>query len=178
MHNSDILCAQETHFSSLNPPKCSHENYPQVFTANAESKTKGVLINIKDSVAFKLHEVVQDPHGRFLILLCDLNTTTYTIINVCSPNKHQIRFFNKLMKKVRSHQKGLLIMCWDFNVTPDPSLDSTSHSKRSILAQNLKGHRYKTKIPYIIHPGTKQKEYHPQKIADAFSFYYSSLFTI
>lgn len=40
-----------------------------------------------------------------------------------------------------------------------------------LLAQNLKGHRYKTKIPIFIHSGTKQKEYHPQKITDAFKFY-------
>lgn len=47
-----------------------------------------------------------------------------------------------------------------------------------LLAQNLRGHRYRTKIPYIFHPGTKQKEFHPQKIADAFSFYYRSLYNL
>lgn len=47
-----------------------------------------------------------------------------------------------------------------------------------MLAQNLKGHRYKSKIPFVIHPGNKQKEYHPPKIADAFSYYYSSLYNL
>lgn len=93
-HNSDILCAQETHISSLAPPKCSHRNYPFVFTANADYKTRGVLITIRDTVAFMLHEEIKDPQGRFLILICDLNSTTYTIATVYSPNKHQVHFFN------------------------------------------------------------------------------------
>lgn len=66
LYNSDILCAQETHFSSLAPPKW---NYPFVFTANAYSETKGVLIAIRDTVAFTLHKAIIDPQVRFLILI-------------------------------------------------------------------------------------------------------------
>lgn len=113
-HHSDILCVQETHFKSSNPPKCSHKKFPHIFTANGDNKTKGVLTPVRDLVAFRLHEVVRDPHGRFLILICDLNSTTYTIVNVYSPNKHQIHFFNKLVKSVRSLQKGLLLLCGDY----------------------------------------------------------------
>lgn len=47
-----------------------------------------------------------------------------------------------------------------------------------LLAQTIKGHRIKAKIPYPIHPNTNQKEFHPQKIADAFSSYYSSLYNL
>lgn len=88
------------HFSSLVSPKCLHRNYPFVFIANAESKTRGVLIAIRDTVAFTLHEEIIDPQGRFLSLICDLNSTTYTIATVYSLNKHQVHFFNKLMKKI------------------------------------------------------------------------------
>lgn len=98
LHNSDILCAQETHFSSLASPKCTHKNYSFIFTANADSKTKGVLITIRDTIAFKLHEEIKDPQGKFLILICKLNLIMYTIVTMYSPNKHQIHFFNKLMK--------------------------------------------------------------------------------
>lgn len=47
-----------------------------------------------------------------------------------------------------------------------------------LLAQNLRGHTYRTKIPYIIHPATKQKEFHPQNIADSFSYYYGTLYNL
>lgn len=38
-----------------------------------------------------------------------------------------------------------------------------------LLAQRIKGCRYKSKIPYITHSLTKEKHYHPQDIADTFS---------
>lgn len=44
-----------------------------------------------------------------------------------------------------------------------------------MLANKLRGHRYKTQIPFIIHPTTHTKQNHPQAIADAFSQYYGSL---
>ena len=47
-----------------------------------------------------------------------------------------------------------------------------------LLANRLRGIRYKTKIPYILHPTTKEKLYHPQAIADAFSCYYNSLYNL
>lgn len=46
------------------------------------------------------------------------------------------------------------------------------------LAQNFRGHRYRTRIPYKIHPGNKQKEFHPQKIADTFSYYYRTVYQL
>lgn len=130
-HHCNIVCAQETHFLASNPPKSTHRNYPHIFTANAHSKTKGVLIAIRDTVAFKIHKAVCDSLGRFLILICDLNSTHYMLVNVYSPNNHQIQFFNRLLKKVKRLQKGLLVICGDFNRTPDLSLDSTSQSKRT-----------------------------------------------
>lgn len=58
----------------------------------------------------------------------------YTIVNAYTPNNHQIQFFNRQLKKVKRHQKGILVICGDLNLTPDPSLDSTSQSKRTNLA--------------------------------------------
>lgn len=47
-----------------------------------------------------------------------------------------------------------------------------------LLAQRLRGHRYKSKIPFIIHPATKTRHYHPKDIADAFNSYYVSLYNL
>lgn len=42
----------------------------------------------------------------------------------------------------------------------------------------LGGVRYKSKIPFLFHPSSKIKLVDPQKIADAFSKYYDSLYNI
>lgn len=43
----DVICIQETHFSSSNPPKCRHKLLPHIFTANAAVKKQGTLMAIK-----------------------------------------------------------------------------------------------------------------------------------
>ena len=117
LHKSDIICAQETHFSKDSPPQCSHRNFPKVFTANANTKTKGVLTAIRDTVTFSLHTELADPGGRYLILVCDINSVTYTIVNVYAPNAHQMCFFKKLMRKVQPIKRvslycaGTLTLC-------------------------------------------------------------------
>ena len=121
----DILCVQETHFALH-----SHPKFPHLYMANAEVKKRGVMVAVRDSVAFHLHDIITDPQGRYLILVCTINSIIYTVVNVYAPNVRQTRFFHKIMKKVRAIQKGLLIVCGDFNITSDPSVDMTSYPKR------------------------------------------------
>lgn len=59
----DILSAQETHFCNVSTPLCKHRNFPYTFSANAESKSRGVITAIRDSVAFILHTEYKDPQG-------------------------------------------------------------------------------------------------------------------
>lgn len=106
-------------------------HYYYIFTANADSKTKGVLTVIGDTVAFVLHKEIKDPQGYFLILVCDINLVTYTIVNVYAPNVHQICFFPKLMMKICAHRQGLLVLFGDFNATPDPTIDTTSRNRHT-----------------------------------------------
>lgn len=56
--HADILCIQESHFLSSNPPRFQHKNYPHVYLASAPLKQKGVIIAIKVSVAFVPKEVI------------------------------------------------------------------------------------------------------------------------
>ena len=90
--NCDVLCTQETHFHSNKLPTCTHPKYPHVFKANAPAKKRGVMTAIRDTVAFKLHNEIADSQGRYHILVCDINSTTYTVVNIYAPNDHQICF--------------------------------------------------------------------------------------
>lgn len=53
-----------------------------------------------------------------------------------------------------------------------------SNRAGKLLAYKLKGQREKTKIPFLYHPSTNVKRFHPQAIANAFSDYYSSLYNL
>lgn len=96
---SNILCVQETHFHASNPPTCKHKNFPNIFTACAPAKKKGILVAIKNFV-FQLQNCIMDQNDRYLIRLCSINHTLYTIVTVYAPNTHQLCFLSKLCKKV------------------------------------------------------------------------------
>lgn len=89
---ADVLCIQETHFSSCNMPCVHHKKFPHTFLASAPTKQKGVLIAIKDTVAFNLLETQTDPEGSYLILVGELNNKPFTIVNLYALNFHQILF--------------------------------------------------------------------------------------
>lgn len=55
---------------------------------------------------------------------------------------------------------------------------ATGNKAGKLLAHRVKGLRYKTKIPYIIHPLSNSKLYHPQDIDDSFSHYFSTLYNL
>lgn len=107
----DVLCIQEMHYHLDLPPKCSHRNFPHTFYASLSAKKRGVLLAIRDSVAFTLIEEIKDTAERYVILVCDLNSTRYTVVNVYAPNTHQIPFLNKRMHKVNKFRQGSLILC-------------------------------------------------------------------
>lgn len=123
----DVVCLQESHFAEGKAPKCSHKHYPHMIMANSSEKKRGVFIAISQAVAFKLHDSISDPQGRYVAINCDINNITYTIINVYAPNKSQAKFLKSVQKKISSFSNGSVLWCGDFNSIMDPKLDTTAH---------------------------------------------------
>lgn len=128
--SGDVLCAQETHFHSQRPPKCTHPKFTHVFAASALTKKRGILTAIRDTVAFTKHSDIADPQGRYHILVCDIESTTYTVVNIYAPNKHQLPFLHQVLKRAKQVQRGYLLLHGHFNLPPDPQVNSTSSSTR------------------------------------------------
>lgn len=83
----------------------------------------------RDTLSFHLLDLVTDVNGRFLIVVATVNNITYTLVTLYAPNTHQQKFIRKVMKKVRSVQRGYVLLCGDFNITMDPSIDSTARTR-------------------------------------------------
>lgn len=126
-----IICAQETHFQADRTPTHTHRDFPTVFTASCDKKRKGVLIAVHKSLDFQVFNKVADPNGRFLIMVCSIEGFTMTLASIYAPNIHQTRFFNRTLKKIRSVQKGPLLLCGDFNIPPDRNMDTSVLRRRN-----------------------------------------------
>lgn len=110
----NILCVQETHFVLDNAPQCKHKNFPHVFKADYICKQRGVLIAVRDTLAFSLLQSYIDPGGRYDILVCTLDDINYTIVNVYAPNARQMQFHKKVLKK--KYENCRMVTFW-FAVT-------------------------------------------------------------
>lgn len=66
--NLDIVMLQETNFPIRYSPNFLYSHYPQVHLANAETKTKGVLILFSKSCKFDSIFTFKDPEGRFFLV--------------------------------------------------------------------------------------------------------------
>lgn len=126
----DILCLQETHFKISAEPRCTHHQFTNIFKASGPNKKNGVMIAVKNSLTFTLHNSLIDEEGRYLALDCTLDNTRYTIVNVYTPNSGQIKFLSKLMKKLNKFRQGNFIVCGDFNIAPDNELDTSNRTSR------------------------------------------------
>lgn len=96
----DVLWVQEMHFKISSLPLCSHSPFPHIFAANATSKKRDVLMAIKATLLYQLHNSILDPAGRYIILACSPNNSIYTLVNVYAPKVHQTRFLRKLKRKI------------------------------------------------------------------------------
>lgn len=101
----DLLMVRETLFSTAKTPLLKFKNFDSLFLASMEKKNCGVLITVSNTLSFTLIQEIADPQG--LVLVCNIDLTTYTLVNVYAPNTKR------------------LLIGGDFNTVGDLALDSS-----------------------------------------------------
>lgn len=132
---ADIVCLQETHLLAVDTPKLKHKRFPFIFHSTSDQKRAGVTILIKDTISFHLMSSIIDTKGRFIILKGTFNSKQYTILSLYAPNSHQLSFIRKTIATAKEVGSGGLIVCGDFNVVMNKSVDRSVGCHR--FAQEL-----------------------------------------
>lgn len=102
-------------------------NIIYMFSQQALLPKKDIFLAVKYTVSFQLTLHITDENGRYLICLCKLNDSSYTIVNLYVPNTLQIRFLRKLHRRITTVHQGSIIWSGNFNITPE--LVSSNPSK-------------------------------------------------
>lgn len=126
--HADFLFVQETHFSRISPTVIKHHRFPHIYLASFDKKKAWVMIAVRDTVLFQLIQSYTDPNGRYIILICNIDNVTCTIVNTYAPNSHQVSFLNNILKKVYKIRRRRLIWCGYFNGIGVKKLDPASKS--------------------------------------------------
>lgn len=139
----DVVCLQETRFSSSSAPKYVSSHFPTFFQASAPEKQRGVLIAFRRNLLFSCSKEIADPTGRYLLLQGTLNGQNVTLVGYYAPNRFQHKFFSHLLKVVSQHSSGTLILMGDTNVALDSSVDrkyssGSSPSHDSVVEEQMR----------------------------------------
>ena len=125
-----VIFLQET---NLLPDEivCIRKRWPgQILASCCSSQARGVAILIHKSVPFRIHKLLQDPAGRFVVVGGTLLNQEIILVNVYGPNNDDATFFRNLFMTISSF-RGEIIMGGDFNCAPNPLLDRSSRNDSS-----------------------------------------------
>lgn len=78
--SADIIFLQETHIRPNEQMRLRANWISQVYQATFSSKARGVAILFRKSVPFRLHSVVSDPAGRYIIVSGFINNFPITCV--------------------------------------------------------------------------------------------------
>ena len=90
---SRITLLQETHSILSDEQKWEREQGGGIYFAHGEFNARGVAILIPKSFKdkFKYIQGFKDNNGRFLLINCEIEENQFTIINLYSPTKDNIK---------------------------------------------------------------------------------------
>ena len=121
---SSIFFLQETHCSENVENIWRSEWGYEAFFSNFESNSAGVAILFKNDIEIKLHEILKDNSGRFLILDMTINDQRMTLVNIYGYNIDKPDFFHSVLNQMKNLENEIVVMGGDWNVVRDHDLDT------------------------------------------------------
>lgn len=86
---------------------------------------------------FHLKDTIIDPQGRFVLVICTLDSVLYTLVNVYATNVMPVGFLKRVLTKAVKMRRGNLVIGGDLNTVLNPTLDATSTSQTELLGPLL-----------------------------------------
>ena len=130
-HVSDqgVIMLQETHSTKdLESSWSSQLQCEKVYYSHGESNARGVLIAFQNHLDVTIKQKVCDENGRFIVLKCIIQDSSFLIINLYNSNNEgeQVGILNRITDIIESidpDHTGAITMGGDFNFIQDINLD-------------------------------------------------------
>lgn len=124
-----FFCLQDTHFTETQQRMIYLQWNGESYCSFGTSSSRGVAILFKKNIEYKVHKVISDNDGNFLILDLTIQTKRLTLVNLYGPNKDKPEFFENVFEKIAKIGNLSYIICGDFNLIQDEKLDCYNYKK-------------------------------------------------
>lgn len=126
---ANIFCLQETHL------KADIENYIQaswgykVWLSGCDTNKNGVAILFNNNFEYKIHNVVRDQHGCFIVMNVEFLKKKFTLVNLYGPSSgDKPDFFDSVCEHLENIGNEHVIITGDWNCPMDTTLDIRNYS--------------------------------------------------
>ena len=118
-----IICLQDTHWLNIDL-KLIKQLWTGDCVINGKcSKSRGVAILFRSTFEYKIISTFRDNFGKLISVDLSLNDCTVKVINIYAPNSVCLEFFSQIKDLITSSETDYIIVCGDYNLALDPSLD-------------------------------------------------------
>ena len=125
--NYSIICLQDTHFIPEIEPYIEAQWGFKCFFNSFRSNARGVAIMLNNNFEYEIHNEKRDSDGNFLALDITIEDNRTTIINIYGPNYDDPEFFDMVTETFTEFDNKYFILCGDFNLALNPSLDTLNY---------------------------------------------------
>ena len=125
--NIDILCLQDTHLIDSDLKQINSIWKGNFIINGNKTNARGTAIFFSNKFEYDLIDSHKDADGNLLIVNLKIVEMTFKIINLYSPNQDSPDFFEMISDAVQSNQQDYVIICGDFNLVLNPSIDSFNY---------------------------------------------------
>lgn len=121
----DICLLQETHLAKSEDNKLLTSQFNHIFSANYNTKQRGVSVLINKTITFTHNTTVTHPDGRFIIINISINNNPITIVSIYGPDSPS--FFHNFFSSISMNSNCSAVTRGDFNTVIIPSMDKRPH---------------------------------------------------
>lgn len=134
---SQVIFLQETHMSNLEHEKLRKFGSSNTYYSSCKnSRKRGVVIMISNSLNFELIKEKRDDEGRYVIIKGRMDNVLVTFVNLYAPPESNRSFFKRLFNLTVSESEGILVCSGDWNTILNHQLDTTSTSRHGSPKSN------------------------------------------
>ena len=97
----------------------------ECIVAGQDSGSKGVAVLFKNNFEYKVHSVVKDDEGRYILIDIEMLNKHMTIANIYAPSSgdHPV-YFERVIREVVLLDDESIVIGGDWNVALNPKIDS------------------------------------------------------
>ena len=124
---ASIVCLQDTHLLESDSQSVK-QIWNECYLHGTKTNSRGVAVLFNNNFEYKLLQINKDNKGNYIQLIILCSSIKINLINVYAPNQGDPNFFKTLKVLIEQAEADYDIMCGDFNLVLNPSLDSHNYA--------------------------------------------------